>query len=311
MTEATPADTLAALPGVARPRGLLLDFGSVISVSIFERHRETERILGLPAGRLDWLGALDPATDPLWQAMQRDEITERDYWATRARQTGEEVGEPGWDMRTMLSRIRQQDPAAVVRPAMAELVEAAHAQGVRLGILTNELELFHGRASMDRMPVLARFPVLVDATHTGILKPDPAAYALAVDAMGLAPQEILFVAALRERRDRGARSTRHRVVANIHRDVAGGPHAHVHQHRLHALVEHLRAHERELLALGVGRADQQHRAGAHAPAPRCAPASSNAASSMSASCSSSSVVITSGGDRIRLGPETRTIRPRR
>jgi putative hydrolase of the HAD superfamily len=193
MTEATPADTLAALPGVARPRGLLLDFGSVISVSIFERHRETERILGLPAGRLDWLGALDPATDPLWQAMQRDEITERDYWATRARQTGEAVGEPGWDMRTMLSRIRQQDPAAVVRPAMAELVEAAHAQGVRLGILTNELELFHGRASMDRMPVLARFPVLVDATHTGILKPDPAAYALAVDAMGLAPQEILFV----------------------------------------------------------------------------------------------------------------------
>jgi putative hydrolase of the HAD superfamily len=192
MSSATP-DSPAAAPGAIRPRGLLLDFGSVISVSIFERHRETERILGLPAGRLDWLGALDPATDPLWQAMQRDEMSERDYWAARARQTGEAVGEPDWDMPAMLTRIRQQDPASVVRPAMADLVARAHARGIRLGILTNELELFHGRAFMDRMTVLAHFPVLVDATHTGILKPDPAAYALAIDAMGLAPHEILFV----------------------------------------------------------------------------------------------------------------------
>ena len=67
-----------ALPRCA-PRGLLLDFGSVISVSVFERHRASERLLGLHEGTLTWLGPIDPATDPLWESMQRDEITEREY----------------------------------------------------------------------------------------------------------------------------------------------------------------------------------------------------------------------------------------
>jgi putative hydrolase of the HAD superfamily len=52
--------------GNATPRALLLDFGSVISVSAFERHRQTERQLNLSSCSLTWLGPLDPGTDPLW-----------------------------------------------------------------------------------------------------------------------------------------------------------------------------------------------------------------------------------------------------
>ena len=97
---------------MSAPRGLLLDFGSVISVSVFERHRETEAALSLRAGCLDWLGPLAPETDALWQAMQRDELSERDYWARRAAELGAAVGEPGWDVQTMMLRVRQTDPAA-------------------------------------------------------------------------------------------------------------------------------------------------------------------------------------------------------
>ena len=39
-------------------RGLLLDFGSVISVSVFERHRQTEQLLGLPTSDLPALDFL-------------------------------------------------------------------------------------------------------------------------------------------------------------------------------------------------------------------------------------------------------------
>lgn len=77
---------------VPPPKALLLDFGSVMSVSVFERHRDTERILGLPAGTLTWLGPIAPDTDPLWLAMQRDEITERGYWSARAKELGERMG---------------------------------------------------------------------------------------------------------------------------------------------------------------------------------------------------------------------------
>lgn len=70
------------------PTGLLLDFGSVISYSLFVTHRATERTLGLPVGSLTWLGRLDPQSEALWRNMQRDEIGELDYWAERALELG-------------------------------------------------------------------------------------------------------------------------------------------------------------------------------------------------------------------------------
>ena len=175
------------------PKALLLDFGSVISVSVFERHRNTERLLGLPTGALTWLGPLAPETDPPWQAMQRDQISERDYWALRARELAALVGQPDWDVQTMLGRIRQLDPNAVVRPEMTRLVEQAVEHGLRVGILSNEMELFYGPAFLERMDILRHMAVVVDATHTQILKPDPRAYALAIDALALPSQQILFV----------------------------------------------------------------------------------------------------------------------
>jgi putative hydrolase of the HAD superfamily len=174
-------------------RGLLLDFGSVISVSVFERHRQTEQLLRLPAHSLQWMGPLAPQTDPLWQSMQRDEISERDYWAQRARELGERVGEPGWDMTTLLRRISQVDPNTVVRPAMSRLILEARARGIRVGILSNELELFYGASFLAGLEVLRHLDAFVDATRTGILKPDARAYALAIDAMRLEPAQVLFV----------------------------------------------------------------------------------------------------------------------
>lgn len=176
-----------------RPAGLLLDFGSVLSISLFERHRQTERILGLAPGTLRWLGPLAPATDALWQSMQRDEITERDYWAERARELGTLVGESGWDVRTMLSRVRQVDPDEVIRPSMRALVGLARANGIRLGILSNELELFYGSGFLSRMKILEQMATIVDASRTGLLKPDPRAYALAISRLDLPAERILFV----------------------------------------------------------------------------------------------------------------------
>jgi putative hydrolase of the HAD superfamily len=178
---------------ITSPEALLLDFGSVITVSMFERHRDTEAKLGLPDGSLRWLGPIAPDTDPLWQAMQRDEISERDYWALRARELGEAAGEPRWDMLAMLTRLRHTEPNTIVRVGIRRLVERSHAQGLRIGILSNELELFYGAEFLARMDILRDMHVIVDATHTGILKPDARAYALAVDGLGVAAGRILFV----------------------------------------------------------------------------------------------------------------------
>ena len=194
----SPAPQAALQPEAASqqgtiPRALLLDFGSVISISAFERHRQTEQMLKLAAGSLSWLGPFDPRSDPLWEAMQRDEMTERDYWAIRARELGLAVGEPGWDMATLLARVRQTDPNDVVRPQMRRLIRLARAAGIRVGMLSNEFELFYGADMAQRIDVLRDMDAIVDATHTKILKPDPRAYALGLEALRCAPQDVLFV----------------------------------------------------------------------------------------------------------------------
>ena len=48
-------------------KALVLDFGGVISRTLFETHDLSEAALGLPPGTLTWRGPFDPASDPLWQ----------------------------------------------------------------------------------------------------------------------------------------------------------------------------------------------------------------------------------------------------
>lgn len=173
-------------------KGLLLDFGGVVSVTMFERHARTEQALGLAPGTLTWRGPFDPQGDALWSDMSADRIAEREYWARRAAEVGRLLGED-WDTLTLFRRTHGPNPNMNVRPEALSLVRKAKAAGARVGILSNELELFYGRETIDNLDILKLMDCLIDATHTHILKPDPRAYALGVEAMGLPASEIVFV----------------------------------------------------------------------------------------------------------------------
>ncbi len=186
-------------------KALLLDFGSVMSYSVFEQHAISEKRLGLPANSLTWLGPFAPkeqfgqdalgqdglGQDELWQKMQRDEITEREYWYTRARETGELVGKADWGMLEFLRAVR--DPKQLVRPEIVSLVQDAKAKGMAVGVLSNELELFYGEEVLEQIEILSHMDFMIDATHTKILKPDPKAYQLALDKLDCTPNEVVFV----------------------------------------------------------------------------------------------------------------------
>ena len=178
--------------GARAPKSLLLDFGGVISITLFERHGESEANIGLAPGTLTWRGPFDPAGDRLWADMLAGSISERDYWAIRAAEVGRLKGER-WDMATLIRRASNPDPNAHVRPEALATVRRAKAAGARVGLLTNELELFHGREEMERLEILRLVDSVVDATHTRILKPDPRAYALGCEALGAAPGDVVFV----------------------------------------------------------------------------------------------------------------------
>lgn len=174
-------------------KALVLDFGGVISRTLFETHELSEAALGLKPGTLNWRGPFDPQTDPLWRAMQADEISERDYWTTRTREVGRLVGEDWQSMQTFVQRARGADVQAVIRPEAVAAIHAAKAAGCKLAVLSNELDLFYGADFRQRLPLLDLFDVIVDATYTGILKPDPRAYQDCLAQLGVRAQDAVFV----------------------------------------------------------------------------------------------------------------------
>jgi putative hydrolase of the HAD superfamily len=173
-------------------RALLLDLGGTVFSSGLERmallgEREPA-VRDLAARR----GPLGPEPDALWDAMLRGEITEREYWQARSDEFGAALGRPDWpitDFMHLLYGLVED----VLRPAAADLIADAQAAGVPVGALTNDLTAFHGDGAMAASPVLASLDAFVDGSVTGVLQPDPRAYALAAEALGRRASAIVFV----------------------------------------------------------------------------------------------------------------------
>jgi putative hydrolase of the HAD superfamily len=196
-------------------QALVLDFGGVVTRTLFETHALSEAALHLAPGTLTWRGPFDPATDPLWRDMQADKISERDYWLARTREVGSLLGETWEAMETFVMRARGADVQAVIRPEAVAAIDAAKAAGCKLAILSNELDLFYGADFRHRLPLLAQFDVVVDATYTHILKPDPRAYALCLQELGLPAGACVFV----DDQARNVAGARRAGMQTVHFDV--------------------------------------------------------------------------------------------
>lgn len=167
------------------PRHLLFDFGGPLLLSPFELAVPAAASMGIDPSELG-RGPFDQAADERWRARERGEITERDYWAGEAARFG-------LDIVGYMHHFYDPSGDHLVRPESWALVEEALADGRRVGLLTNDLAAFHGPGWHEAISVLKRFDPLVDLSHTGYLKPHPRAYAIAIEAMGLEPDDIVFV----------------------------------------------------------------------------------------------------------------------
>lgn len=172
-------------------KALVLDFGGPVLLTPFERVAALERSLRVAPGTFAWRGPFDPAADPLWRAVQAGELSEPGYWAARAEEVAAVTGEPG--VPAMMARLFDGPEADLVRPQARRLVAAAGRRGLGTAVLTNDLHDFHDQAWIDRMGILAEVGRVVDAARRGTRKPDPAAYRLVLDALGVAPDQAVMV----------------------------------------------------------------------------------------------------------------------
>ena len=172
---------------------LLLDFGGVCLLNPVELHDKAEHLLDLAPGTLDWLGPVDPSTDPLWQRMVAgDGITEREYWAQRAAEVGQLVDRE-WDTRAYMTLLYEPAVDSLVRPECVSVAAGAAAAGISVSVLTNDMRAFHGREWEHGISFLRGVDQIVDCSDTDILKPDPRAFQRAVEMTGFSADQMLFI----------------------------------------------------------------------------------------------------------------------
>jgi putative hydrolase of the HAD superfamily len=172
---------------------LLLDFGGVCLLNPVELHDRCEELLGLAPGTLDWLGPVDPSTDPLWQNMVAGTgLTEREYWAARAQQVGE-LGGRELDTRAYMTLLYEPPTPGLIRPEAIAVADEARAVGFGVSVLTNDMRAFHGREWEHGIDFLQSVDHIVDCSDTDILKPDPRAFQRAEDIIGVPRSQMLFV----------------------------------------------------------------------------------------------------------------------
>jgi putative hydrolase of the HAD superfamily len=179
-------------PAASRPIGLLLDIGGVV-------HNTGVRLVGRLADRepamrpvIEEIGGIASDRDELWQRMLQRQVSEREYWAQRAADFGAAVGET-WDTRAMMRRFYELPQQEWLCAATVELMTDTKAAGLRLGALTNDMTAFHGPEWVAQQEHLKVFDVIVDASLTGVMKPDPRAFSGGAEALGLPPEQIVFL----------------------------------------------------------------------------------------------------------------------
>jgi epoxide hydrolase-like predicted phosphatase len=168
-------------------KGLLVDFGGVLTTNVFDSFRRFCEEEGLDPDAIKHRFRDDPRALECVRGLERGELGAEDF----SERFGElleldPVRREGLVDR-MFGHIRPDD-------RMVDAVRAARAQGVRTGLISNSM----GEGRYDRSAFPELFDGVVISGDEGMHKPEPAIYELGAERVGLAPAECVFVDDLRE-----------------------------------------------------------------------------------------------------------------
>ena len=165
-------------------RAVMFDFGGVISTSPFEAFARFESQHGLPTDFIRTVNATNP-DDNVWARLERSEITIDAFgprWGAEACALGHEV-----DGRRVLEML-----AGEIRPQMVAAIAACRGS-FKTACLTNNFASVERAVSNEVADVYALFDAVLESRLLGVRKPDPRFYELACQALGVQPDESVFL----------------------------------------------------------------------------------------------------------------------
>jgi putative hydrolase of the HAD superfamily len=184
--------------------GLLVDFGGVLTSSVWDSFAEFCRDKGLAVDSVRRLFRDDSAALADLRELETGRIEEEQFERRFAERLGLEDATDLID--SMFRGMRPSEP-------MIAAVRAARASGIRTGLVSNSWSTSH----YDRTLLADLFDVLVISAEVGLHKPQPEIYLLASKRLGVEPERCVFVDDLREN-CAGAEVAG--MTAVLHREVA-------------------------------------------------------------------------------------------
>jgi putative hydrolase of the HAD superfamily len=163
-------------------RATLWDFGGVILSSPFAAFSRYEQQCGLPDGFIRRLNATNHHSNA-WAHLERGDITFDEFcdrFEREARQAGGDL-----DARQVMALLSGE-----VRPGMVKALRRCR-ERLKTALLTNNFTAAGSGA--DHSEILSLFDVVIESSKAGVRKPDPRFYALACDALGIRPDEAVFL----------------------------------------------------------------------------------------------------------------------
>jgi putative hydrolase of the HAD superfamily len=183
-------------------KGLLVDFGGVLTTNIWDGFDEFCRAEDLEEGAVREMFKRDPNALADLRLLETGEITDEEF----ARRLGPRLGIENTDglIGRMFAALRPEEQ-------MIDAVRAARRGGVRTGLISNSW----GPSIYDPELVGELFDAVVISGEVGLHKPQPEIFLLAAERLGVEPADCVFVDDLRENVN-GAEAVG--MTAILHRD---------------------------------------------------------------------------------------------
>jgi len=166
-------------------KGLLLDFGGVLTTNVFDSFRAFCVTEGLDADAVRTLFRSEPRALELVRGLETSALTEDEF----GERFGEllEINDRSGLVDRMFGGLREDE-------RMVGAVRQARAAGIRTGLVSNSM----GAGRYDRSTFPELFDGVVISGDVGLHKPQPEIFLLGAERAGVAPQECVFVDDLRE-----------------------------------------------------------------------------------------------------------------
>jgi putative hydrolase of the HAD superfamily len=167
-------------------KGLILDFGGVLTTNVFESFRAFCEVEGLDPQTVKRTFRENPEALAELRSLERGEVEVPEFERRFAPHLGLEERAEGLVQR-LFAGVGPDEP-------MVQAVRRARESGIRTGLISNSW----GGTTYDQVAMDDLFDAVVISGEVGLHKPEPEIFELGAERVGLPPAECVFVDDLRE-----------------------------------------------------------------------------------------------------------------